>query len=92
MSDPHEKPPENPSGLVPKAVISRLSLYLRRLEEFVRVGSELSFAEFHDSFDGLDRFVVAVCDPHFGELLDGRDHVRVIGSVQFFGQREELPR
>lgn len=39
MSDPHEKPPENPSGLVPKAVISRLSLYLRELQHLVRDGS-----------------------------------------------------
>lgn len=60
--------------------------------QFVRLCSELSFAEFHRSFDRLRGFVVAVSDSDFGKLLDGRNHVRVIGSVQFFGQGDQLLR
>ena len=41
MTDPKEKSDElTPDGQVPKAVVSRLSLYLRELQHLVRDGSE----------------------------------------------------
>jgi redox-sensing transcriptional repressor len=41
MTDPKEKPEEQaPEGQVPKAVVSRLSLYLRELQHLVRDGNE----------------------------------------------------
>lgn len=41
MTDPKDKPDEvAPEGQVPKAVVSRLSLYLRELQHLVRDGNE----------------------------------------------------
>lgn len=41
MSDSSRKPPEaNPTATVPKVVVSRLSLYLRELQQLVRDGQE----------------------------------------------------
>jgi redox-sensing transcriptional repressor len=40
MADPKEKPVESPEPQVPKAVVSRLSLYLRELQHLVRDGHE----------------------------------------------------
>jgi redox-sensing transcriptional repressor len=41
MADPREKPTDSPADLsVPKAVVSRLSLYLRELQHLVRDGKE----------------------------------------------------
>jgi redox-sensing transcriptional repressor len=40
MSEPPDKSPNLPEGPVPKAVVNRLSLYLRELQQLVRGGHE----------------------------------------------------